>query len=112
MKGGPVHLEYEIAGTAPFEITWSKNRKTISGDKKYTIISQDSLSRLEILTFESADVGDYQCVVSNDVGKVTTKAVAKLKGNRTRGKMLLWIEVSRFKVVLCFCRTTILYKES
>lgn len=38
------------------------------------------MSRLEILTFESADVGDYQCVVSNEVGKVTTKTVAKLKG--------------------------------
>lgn len=75
-------MEYEIAGTAPFEITWSKNRKPITSDKKYNIISQQSLSRLEILTFESADVGDYQMVVSNEVGKVSTKAVAKLKGKR------------------------------
>lgn len=80
LKGGPAYLEYEIAGTAPFEINWSKNRKPITSDKKYKIISQDSLSKLEILTFESADVGDYQMVVSNEVGKVTTKAAAKLKG--------------------------------
>lgn len=80
LKGGPAYLEYEIAGTAPFEITWSKNRKPITSDNKYKIISQDSLSKLEILTFDSADVGDYQMVVSNEVGKVTTKAAAKLKG--------------------------------
>lgn len=80
MKGAAAQLECEIAGTAPFEISWLKNKKPISGDQKYKIISQDSLSRLEIQTFESADIGDYQCVVSNDVGKVTTKASAKLKG--------------------------------
>lgn len=80
VKGAAALLECEIAGTAPFEISWLKNRKPITGDQKYKIISQDSLSRLEIQTFESADIGDYQCVVSNDVGKVTTKATAKLKG--------------------------------
>uniref|UniRef100_A0A3B3YUD1 Ig-like domain-containing protein n=1 Tax=Poecilia mexicana TaxID=48701 RepID=A0A3B3YUD1_9TELE len=77
--GAAAQLECEIAGTAPFDISWLKNKKPITGDHKYKIISQDSLSRLEIQTFESADIGDYQCVVSNDVGKVTTKASAKLK---------------------------------
>lgn len=80
MKGAAAQMECEIAGTAPFEITWLKNKKPITTDQKYNIISQDSLSRLEIRTFESADVGDYQCVISSDVGKVATKAVAKLKG--------------------------------
>lgn len=73
-------MQCEITGTAPFEINWLKNKKAITSDQKYKIISQDSFSRLEIQTFESADVGDYQCVISNDVGKVTTKALAKLKG--------------------------------
>lgn len=80
VKGAAAQLECEITGTGPFEISWLKNKKTITGDQKYKIISQDSLSRLEIQTFESADVGDYQCVISNDVGKVATKALAKLKG--------------------------------
>uniref|UniRef100_A0A3Q3B3T9 Ig-like domain-containing protein n=1 Tax=Kryptolebias marmoratus TaxID=37003 RepID=A0A3Q3B3T9_KRYMA len=79
VKGAAAHLECEIAGTAPFEISWLKNKKPLTSDQKFRIISQDSLSRLEIQTFESADVGDYQCVISNDVGKVTTKALAKLK---------------------------------
>lgn len=80
VKGAAAQLECEITGTAPFEISWLKNKKVVTSDQKYKIISQDSLSRLEIQTFESADVGDYQCVISNDVGKVTTKALAKLKG--------------------------------
>lgn len=80
MKGAAAHLECEITGTAPFEISWLKNKKVIRTDQKYKIISHEYLSRLEIQTFESTDVGDYQCVISNDVGKVTTKAAAKMKG--------------------------------
>lgn len=80
VKGAAAQMECEIAGTAPFEISWLKNKKVITSDQKHKIISQDTLSRLEIQSFESADVGDYQCVISNDVGKITTKAIAKLKG--------------------------------
>lgn len=80
VKGNPAHLECEITGTGPFEITWFKNKKAITSDKRYKVVTQESLARLEIQTFESADVGDYQCVASNDVGKTSTKAIAKLKG--------------------------------
>lgn len=80
VRGAAAQLECEIAGSAPFEITWSKNKKSISSDHKYQIVSHDFMSRLVIRTFESADIGDYQCVVTNDVGKVITKALAKLKG--------------------------------
>lgn len=80
VKGAAAQMQCEITGTAPFEINWLKNKKAIISDQKYKIISQDSISRLEIQTFESVDVGDYQCIISNDVGKVTTKAHAKLKG--------------------------------
>lgn len=80
MKGAAAHLECEVTGTAPFEITWVKNKKPITSDQKYKLISQDSIARLEIQTFDTTDIGDYRCVISNDVGKVTTKAVAKLKG--------------------------------
>lgn len=72
------------------------------------------MSRLEILTFESADVGDYQMVVSNEVGKVTTKALAKLKGKRElAGKWRCGLESFEiFEVLsLCFCRATVVHKE-
>uniref|UniRef100_A0A3P9M634 Ig-like domain-containing protein n=1 Tax=Oryzias latipes TaxID=8090 RepID=A0A3P9M634_ORYLA len=79
VKGAAAQLECEVTGTAPFEINWFKNKKVITSDEKFKIISQETLSRLEIRTFESADVGDYQCVIANEVGKITTKALAKLK---------------------------------
>lgn len=61
-------------------MTWKKNKKRLSTDKKYRIVSQGSLSSLEIHCFESADSGEYECVVSNVVGSVTSKSVAKQKG--------------------------------
>ncbi|XP_070305349.1 contactin-5-like [Salvelinus sp. IW2-2015] len=80
VKGTPAVLECEIKGTAPFEITWLKNKKpVVTTDKKYKIVSQESIARLEFCSFESADIGDYQCCIANDVGKITTKALAKLK---------------------------------
>lgn len=87
VKGAPAHLECEVTGTTPFEISWLKNKKVITTGQKYKIVSQDALSRLEIRSFESADVGDYECVISNDVGKVTAKAQAKLRGQPTVVKM-------------------------
>jgi len=80
VKGSTAQLECEVTGTAPFEVTWLKNKNPVSSDKKYSIVSKDSVAYLEIKSFESADVGDYQCCISNDVGKISTKAVAKLKG--------------------------------
>uniref|UniRef100_A0A3Q3E3Q2 Ig-like domain-containing protein n=1 Tax=Hippocampus comes TaxID=109280 RepID=A0A3Q3E3Q2_HIPCM len=86
VKGASAVLECEVAGSAPFEITWSKNKRTIRGDHKYKVISQEPVLRLEIQSFESTDMGEYQCVVSNAVGKVTTKGLAKLKEPPTFAK--------------------------
>lgn len=80
VKGCTALLECEVTGTAPFEVIWLKSKKPVSTDNKYNVVSKDTVAYLEIKTFESADVGDYQCSISNDVGKIITKAVAKLKG--------------------------------
>lgn len=51
-------------------------------------------------------------VVSNEVGKVTTKAVAKLKGKREHArKRHCGLESSDLNVPLCFCRAAIIHKE-
>lgn len=73
-------LECEIAGSAPFDVAWKKNKKRLSSDKKYRILTQGSLASLEIQSFESTDIGEYECVVSNEVGSVTSKSVAKQRG--------------------------------
>uniref|UniRef100_A0A3B3V3U7 Ig-like domain-containing protein n=1 Tax=Poecilia latipinna TaxID=48699 RepID=A0A3B3V3U7_9TELE len=80
VRGSVAVLDCEIAGSAPFEVTWKKNKKRLSSDKKYRVVSQGSLTSLEIHTFESADAGEYECVVSNEVGSVTSNSVVKQKG--------------------------------
>lgn len=80
VKGCTALLECEVTGTAPFEVAWFKSKNPVPTDKKYNVVSKDTVVYLEIKSFESADAGDYQCCISNDVGKITTKAVAKLKG--------------------------------
>uniref|UniRef100_A0A3Q3NIS2 Ig-like domain-containing protein n=1 Tax=Labrus bergylta TaxID=56723 RepID=A0A3Q3NIS2_9LABR len=80
VRGSVAVLECEISGSAPFEVAWKKNKKRLSPDNKYSIVSQGALSSLEIRSFESADTGEYECVVSNEVGSVTSKSVAKQRG--------------------------------
>lgn len=80
VKGHAAKLQCEVTGTAPFDVTWLKDKKPVTTDKKHTIVTKDTSSYLEIQSFDSADVGDYQCVVANDVGKIISKTVAKLKG--------------------------------
>lgn len=80
VRGSVAVLECEIAGSAPFEVAWRKDKKRLSSDKKYSIVSQGALSSLEIRSFESTDAGEYECVVSNEVGSVTSKSVTKQKG--------------------------------
>ncbi|XP_029766379.1 titin-like, partial [Terrapene carolina triunguis] len=67
VKGTNATLQCEVAGTGPFEISWFKDKKQIRSSKKYRLISQKSLVFLEISSFNSADVGEYECVVANEV---------------------------------------------
>uniref|UniRef100_A0A3P8Y232 Ig-like domain-containing protein n=1 Tax=Esox lucius TaxID=8010 RepID=A0A3P8Y232_ESOLU len=75
VKGTNAVFQCEVGGTAPFEVTWLRNKKPLTSNRKYKIVSQDSLASLEICSFESADIGEYQCVVSNDVESSGTLCV-------------------------------------
>ncbi|CAL8342161.1 unnamed protein product [Arctogadus glacialis] len=79
VRGSVAMFDCEIEGSAPFEVTWLKNGKRISAGGKYRIVSQGSMSSLEIHYFESSDIGDYKCDVSNAVGVASSKAMAKQK---------------------------------
>lgn len=80
VRGTVATFDCELAGSAPFEVNWLKNKKRLNADQKYRIVSQGSMASLEIHSFESADVGEYECVVSNEVGSVSSKSMAKKKG--------------------------------
>lgn len=80
VKGSIASIECGIAGTAPFEITWFKNTKEIKSSVKHTISQVNGTLTLEVQKCDSADIGDYQCTVSNEVGSATCKTTLKIKG--------------------------------
>ncbi|KAM9664703.1 opioid-binding protein/cell adhesion molecule-like [Trichechus inunguis] len=80
VRGTNALLQCEVSGTGPLEISWFKDKKQIRSSKKYRLFSQKSLVSLEIFSFNSADVGEYECVVANEVGKCGCSATHLLKG--------------------------------
>lgn len=79
VRGANALLQCEIAGTGPFEVNWFKDKKQIRSSKKYRLFTQKTFVYLEISSFNSADVGDYECVVANEVGKCGCVATHLLK---------------------------------
>lgn len=67
-------------------MSWKKNAKRLSTDNKFKPVLQGSLVSLHIQSFEAADGGEYECIVSNDVGSVSSKAVVQQKGNKNNIK--------------------------
>uniref|UniRef100_A0A8C0VNG8 Ig-like domain-containing protein n=1 Tax=Cyanistes caeruleus TaxID=156563 RepID=A0A8C0VNG8_CYACU len=80
VKGTNPILQCEVAGTGPFEISWYKDKKQIRSSKKYRLTSQKAVISLEVSSFNSADVGEYECVIANEVGKCMCSATYILKG--------------------------------
>ncbi|NWS69843.1 TITIN protein, partial [Crotophaga sulcirostris] len=79
VKGANTVLQCEVAGTGPFEISWYKDKKQIRSSKKYRLTSQKAVISLEVSSFNSADVGEYECVIANEVGKCICSATYILK---------------------------------
>lgn len=75
-----VELECEVAGTSPFEVTWLKNNKEIRSSKKYTLTDRVSVFNLHITKCDSSDIGEYQCIVSNEGGSCSCTTRVSLKG--------------------------------
>ena len=48
--------------------------------KKYKIMSENFLTSIHILSVDAADVGEYQCKATNDVGSDTCVGSITLKG--------------------------------
>uniref|UniRef100_A0A8C8VEM4 Ig-like domain-containing protein n=1 Tax=Pelusios castaneus TaxID=367368 RepID=A0A8C8VEM4_9SAUR len=68
LKGLDAHLECELQGTPPFQISWYKDKREIKSSKKYKIMSENYLTSIHILNVDATDVGEYHCKATNDVG--------------------------------------------
>lgn len=80
LKGKDVSLYCEMSGTAPFQITWFKDKKPLMESRKYKILSEASSATLHIMSIEASDVGQYECKVSNSVGSDNCQTSVKLRG--------------------------------
>lgn len=80
LKGLDIHLECELQGTPPFQVSWYKDKREIRSSKKYKILSENYLASIHILNLDAADVGEYHCKAVNDVGSDTCICSVMLKG--------------------------------
>ncbi|XP_059576117.1 titin-like, partial [Alligator mississippiensis] len=79
LRGSDVHLECELQGTPPFQISWYKDKREIRSSKKYKIMSENYQASIHILNVDTADVGEYHCKAVNDVGSDTCVCSITLK---------------------------------
>lgn len=80
MKGSSASFACQVAGTAPFEITWHKDTKEVKPSAKHGFSQMNDTAGLVVHKCDSVDVGEYQCTVANEVGSCTCKAPLILKG--------------------------------
>lgn len=80
LKGKEVSLCCEMSGSAPFQITWLKDKKPLMESRKYKMLVEGSSATLHVIGIEPADVGEYECKVSNSVGSDICQTLVKLRG--------------------------------
>lgn len=80
VKDSTAHLECQVSGTSPFEITWYRAAKEIKASAKHSFSQINGILGLKVHKCGAVDVGEYQCTVANEVGSCTSKTTLKLKG--------------------------------
>lgn len=80
VKDSVAHLECQVTGTGPFEITWYRDAKEIKSSAKHSFSQISGTLGIDVHKCGAVDVGEYQCTVANEVGTCTSKATLKLKG--------------------------------
>uniref|UniRef100_A0A8B9VJF3 Ig-like domain-containing protein n=1 Tax=Anas zonorhyncha TaxID=75864 RepID=A0A8B9VJF3_9AVES len=81
VKGLEATLECEVTGTPPFEVKWLKNNKEMFSSKKYAISTKESIFTLNVTNCDVSDVGEYQCIISNEGGSCSCSTRLSLKGH-------------------------------
>jgi len=76
-----VMLSCEVESGEPrATIRWYKDAKEVYQSKKYTMIYDGSIAKLEISPSELSDTAVYRCEADNKVGRVETEAVLTVQG--------------------------------
>lgn len=80
LKGKDVSLYCEMSGSAPFQVTWFKDRKPLMEGRKFKMVSEGSAATLHVTGIEALDAGEYECKVSNSVGSESCSTSVKHRG--------------------------------
>uniref|UniRef100_A0A8B9E6W7 Ig-like domain-containing protein n=1 Tax=Anser cygnoides TaxID=8845 RepID=A0A8B9E6W7_ANSCY len=88
VKGLEATLECEVTGTPPFEVKWLKNNKEMFSSKKYAISTKESIFTLNVTNCDVSDVGEYQCIISNEGGSCSCSTRLSLKESLAPGPAL------------------------
>lgn len=80
LKGKDVSLSCELSGTAPFQVTWFRDRKPLMEGRKHKVLGEGRSATLRVIGLEPSDAGQYECKVSNSVGSATCQTALKLRG--------------------------------
>lgn len=75
-KGQTARFEIEIIGTTSLTYKWQKNHKDLDDNER---ISGANKSILKIENVLKSDEGEYNCVITDGIGNVTTSSVATLR---------------------------------
>uniref|UniRef100_A0A673JCP6 Uncharacterized protein n=1 Tax=Sinocyclocheilus rhinocerous TaxID=307959 RepID=A0A673JCP6_9TELE len=68
VNGSNAYFECQVKGTAPFEVTWQKDSKDIKSSLKHVILQKNgSIMTLDVQKCDALDVGEYQCIVANEL---------------------------------------------
>ncbi|XP_078537623.1 titin-like [Lissotriton helveticus] len=79
LRDTEVVLESQLLGTPPFDISWFKDNRPIRSSRKYKTIMEDALVKLNIIRFDSSDIGEYECRAYNEVGSCMCSSGVTLK---------------------------------
>lgn len=81
VNGLNAYFECQVKGTAPFEVTWQKDSKDIKSSLKHVILQKNgSIMTLDVQKCDALDVGEYRCIVANEVGSCSSQTTLSIKG--------------------------------
>lgn len=74
VEGEDATFHVKVSGLPTPEIQWLKDSTEITDDARYEIIEEDGVHTLKIRNCAVKDVAKYQCIASNSMGEVSSKA--------------------------------------
>lgn len=80
IKGKDASLHCELYGTAPFQISWYKDKRPLKESRKFKMVTESSSATLHIMKLDQDDAGLYECRVSNNVGSESCRTTITMKG--------------------------------